>query len=185
VKPQLESLVQRVLVPDHPNTWGLALSLDDIVLDLLSYIRRFNAYLRPRGSRLPDLAQLEALAEQRIALFIPCWHEANIVDRMLAAALQNIHYHNYEIFVGVYPNDDETCAKVDLAVARFSNVRKVVNPRPGPTTKAQNLNAMYDQMRRLEGDRPFSIIVLHDVEDVIHPLSLSLFNGCVPRHPLC
>lgn len=162
----------------------LVLSLDDIVLDLFWYLRRSITSLRPRGSRLPDLAKLDALPEQRIALFIPCWHEANIVDSMLAAAVQNIRYQNYEIFVGVYPNDEETCARVDVAAARFSNVHKVVNPRPGPTTKAQNLNAMFDQMRELEGDRKFSVVVLHDVEDVIHPLSFALFNACVPRHDM-
>lgn len=162
----------------------ILLSLDDVALDLLYYFQRAVLYLRGRRPHRLDLSELEALPEQRIALLIPCWHEANIVDRMLATAVQNIRYKNYEIFVGVYPNDEETCAKVDIAANRFPQVHKLLNPRPGPTTKAQNLNAMYEQMRQVEGDRPFGIIVLHDVEDVIHPVSFALFNASVPRHDM-
>ena len=39
-------------------------------------------------------------------------------------------------------------------------------------------------MLEIEGDDPFAIVVLHDVEDVIHPLSLRLYNRFVPESQL-
>src|SRR5581483_9135422 len=61
-----------------------------------------------------------------------------------------------------------------------ARVHLVVNDKPGPTTKAQNLNCVYREMQRIEGTDEFRIIVLHDVEDVIHPLSFAIYNWLLP-----
>jgi adsorption protein B len=159
----------------------LMLSIDDVLLDCYFYARGLFRRIGKPASLFFDRSRLASKPEARIAIFIPCWHEADVVEQMLTLALRRIEYDRFDIFVGVYPNDPETQAKVDIVGAVAKNVHKVVNPRPGGTTKAQNLNAMYDYMCAMEGDDPFQIIVLHDVEDVIHPLSLRLYNWYMPR----
>jgi adsorption protein B len=159
----------------------LLLSVDDVLLDLAFYVRGMIRWFTKRDSIYFDRTKLASKPEARIAIFIPCWHEADVVEQMVSLALRRIEYDRFDIFVGVYPNDPETQAKVDIVCARAKNVHKVVNPRPGGTTKAQNLNAVYDYMCAMEGDDPFQIIVLHDVEDVIHPMSLRLYNWYMPE----
>jgi adsorption protein B len=159
----------------------LALSIDDVLLDCYFYVRGAVRRLTRRDDIYFDRARLGSKAQARIAIFIPCWKEADVVEQMVTLALRKIEYAHYDIFVGVYPNDPDTQAKVDIVCALSPNVHKVVNPRPGGTTKAQNLNSMYDFMCAMEGDNPFQIIVLHDVEDVIHPVSLQLYNWYMPE----
>jgi adsorption protein B len=159
----------------------LCLNVDDFLLDLFFYARGIHRNTRGLDRKRLAVENMEKTAEARIAVFIPCWHEAEVVEYMLSLALKRIAYTRYEIFVGVYPNDPDTQAKVDVICAGAAQVRKVVNSSPGPTTKAQNLNAMFERMREVEGDDPFEIVVLHDVEDVIHPLSLKLYNKFMPE----
>ena len=159
----------------------LCLSMDDFLLDCFFYARGIWRKMRGLDHKPLTVEDLGKKSQARIAVFIPCWHEAEVVEHMLSLALQKIDYKRYEIFVGVYPNDPQTQAKVDAICARTAQVRKVVNPSPGPTTKAQNLNSMFTRMRDVEGDDPFEIVVLHDVEDVIHPLSLKLYNKFMPE----
>jgi adsorption protein B len=128
--------------------------------------------------------KLRAKPEQRIAILIPCWHEAGIIAPMLEFACTTLEYARYDIFVGVYPNDEDTVREALAGQARYHRVHAVINELPGPTTKAQNLNQMFAALHRFEGDDPYDIIVLHDVEDVIHPLSLRTYNYLMPRHDM-
>lgn len=162
----------------------LALGADDLIHDAYFWIRSLVRSIRYRSSPRLTLAKLDALPEQRIALFVPCWHEAEIVGKMVTLVARSLRYSNYDVFVGVYPNDLATQRAVDELIARFPNVHKVVNPLDGPTTKAQNLNSIYAGMRAAEGDRPFDIVVLHDVEDIVHPLSFRLFNYLIPHRDM-
>src|SRR5213075_650393 len=88
--------------------------------------------------------------EARIALLTAAWHEQDVIAHMLRYNEGLIAYDNYEIFVGTYPNDLPTQADVDRAAAELPRVHKVVNPTPGPTTKADNLNAIVDAIRARE-----------------------------------
>jgi bacteriophage N4 adsorption protein B len=158
--------------------------IDDLLFDLAFWIHKVRRTLATRRFKGLTLDQLRAKEQQRIAIFVPCWHEDEIVDKMIELASRTIQYKNYELFVGVYPNDPATVEKAQAAARRFTRVQVVINEVNGPTTKAQNLNQMYNAMRRIEGDKPFSIVVLHDVEDVIHPDSLLLYNFLIPRRDM-
>jgi bacteriophage N4 adsorption protein B len=159
----------------------LVLGVDDLFHDVYFWIRAIVRSIQYRGATKLTLEKLDALDEKRIALFVPCWHEADVVSKMVTLVRQSLRYGNYDIFVGVYPNDPRTQEAVDAVIARFPNVHKVVNPLDGPTTKAQNLNSIYAGMKAAEGTRPFDIVVLHDVEDIVHPLSFKLFNYLIPH----
>jgi len=160
--------------------------LDDLAVDLyywFSYVFRRKVLLK--NQRLP-VASLEDRAEKPIAIFIPAWHEEGIIEQMLSRACQSIQYRNYDIFVGVYPNDPATTARVAAVARIYPNVHPVVASHPGPSTKAQNLNDMHQGMRRWENQTGirYEIIVLHDAEDLIHPQSLRVYNYFVPEYDM-
>jgi adsorption protein B len=106
---------------------------------------------------------------------VPCWQEAGVIEDMLDTNLTAIEYPNYEVWLGVYPNDPATIERVAAAQQRFPRIRYVVCPNPGPTTKADCLNAIYDGLRGHEAatGRRYEIVLQHDAEDLVHPQSLS------------
>ena len=57
------------------------------------------------------------------------------------------------------------------------------SPADGPTTKADCLNHLYDALiaHELETGRSAKAVVLHDAEDVVHPLELRIFDGLIDR----
>ena len=56
----------------------------------------------------------------------------------------------YHLFVGVYPNDQETIDIVSEIQKRVPNVHMVINCIQGPTTKAQNINFVISQIKEYE-----------------------------------
>ena len=160
------------------------LGIDDLVFDMMYWVRTISRLFSHRKFPKLTIEKLRGKSEQRIAIMIPCWHEYPVVERMLEFATTSLEYQRYDIFVGVYPNDERTVAAVQAAAARHSQVKPVINPLPGPTTKAQNLNAIFAEIERTEGDEPYEIMVLHDTEDVIHPLSLKMYNYLMPQRQM-
>jgi adsorption protein B len=160
--------------------------LDDVFIDMYYWLhhlfmrKKFNRY------RYDSPAILDTTTEKPIAIFVPAWHEYDIIDKMLMNACRTIQYDHYDIFVGVYPNDPKTLHKVEEVGRRHHNVHAVVASRPGPTTKADNLNQIHEGMLRWEnrtGIR-YDIILMHDAEDVIHPQSLRIHNALIPEHDM-
>ncbi|MBM9888079.1 MULTISPECIES: glycosyl transferase family protein [Deefgea] len=163
-------------------------SLDDFLIDCRYWVWRLkNHKIWRRSTYLPEYAdELYHDEQQAIAIMIPAWHEAPVIQRMADYAAKTFDYDNYHIFVGTYPNDPETQAEVDKVAAKYPNVHKVVTRDPGPTTKADCLNniiAYIFAMEEQDGIH-FSCIAYHDAEDIIHPLELRAFNRLVPTFDL-
>jgi adsorption protein B len=161
--------------------------IDDFAVDLYYWFNRiFRRKMVAKYEMLsPD--KMEQRKEKPIAIFIPTWQEEAVIKLMLKNASETIEYENYDIFVGVYPNDPATKAHV-IAASRLAphRIHPVLATHPGPSTKAQNLNDIYEGMVRWEnmtGIR-YDVIILHDAEDLIHPLSLKAFNYFVPQHDM-
>jgi adsorption protein B len=114
---------------------------------------------------------------------IPAWNEAAVIRQMLENAVETFHYANYQIFVGTYPNDEATERAVELVRENYDNVQRIVCPDNGPTNKADCLNWIYHGIRHFERENgiQFEIFVMHDSEDIVHPMSLKLFNYLIPR----
>ncbi|MCX8159867.1 MAG: glycosyl transferase family protein [Candidatus Saccharicenans sp.] len=158
--------------------------LNDFFIDIYYWLRQVYRWLFKRKLIKPlTLDQLLAVDEKPIALMVPAWKEVAVIKKMLLNTLNTIDYRNYFIFVGCYPNDPETQAEVDQVSEVYPQVIKVVNSRPGPTTKADNLNEIYRGICHFEKETglTFDIIVLSDSEDIHHPLSFKLFNYLMPR----
>lgn len=155
----------------------------DLFIDISSIIWHIRRLLIRKEIHPLTLERLEAREQQRIAIFIAAWREADVIAKTLENACATIQYKNYDIFVGTYPNDPDTQREVDKVASINRRVHKVVTPDLGPTNKASNLNHVFNALTAYEtkSGQYFDIIVMHDSEDVIHPLSLQVYNYLIPR----
>lgn len=154
-------------------------SLDDFFIDLYYWVRRVWRKLTVYSKHEPfSVTELYKNQEKPLAIMVPAWQETGVVAEMAALAASTFEYYHYHIFIGTYPNDPDTQAEVDEVVARYHNVHKVITKDPGPTSKSDCLNNVTEQIFAFEKNRniKFEAFILHDAEDVIHPLELKLFN---------
>jgi adsorption protein B len=152
--------------------WLLVSGLDDLFVTLVWLVRRL-----PKVT-WPSDAQLESVPERPIAILLPLWHEDRVIGQMLERNLASIAYRNYDVFAGVYPNDEPTARAVSEVAGRHARVHLAVVPHDGPTSKADCLNAAWRRMKAFESSQgtPFQVIVVHDAEDQIDRRSLRLIN---------
>lgn len=157
--------------------------LDDFFYDIVYWVRFWYRKIKFRKYSKLTYLQLAEKEEQRIAIMVPCWNEADVILSMLSHNCNSIDYQNYDLFVGVYPNDPETIKAVSHAKRTFPNIQISVSPEPGPSNKAKNLNGIYNNIKLHEqkNNVQYCMFVFHDAEDVIHPLSLKLYNYLIPR----
>jgi bacteriophage N4 adsorption protein B len=158
--------------------------LDDLLIDLIWIVRtvwrRLTVYRRhPRAAA----SMLRPALPGRIAVFVPAWQEDGVIGPMLANARRAWGSANHIVYVGVYPNDRATQAAVQPFTG--DHVRMVMCPDPGPTTKADCLNAMWRSLLRDERvDGRAKAIVLHDAEDIVHSAELRVFDALIERFAL-
>ncbi|WP_309603435.1 glycosyl transferase family protein [Sphingomonas sp.] len=156
----------------------LLFAVDDLVVDLIYFARRlwrslaiYSRYPRAFAASLPAPAK-----PGRIAVFIPAWDESAVIADMLRSTLRRWGDGDYRIFVGFYANDPLT----EAAIGQVDDprVEAVLVEEHGPTTKADCLNRLYDALLAAEcrGAWIAKAIVLHDAEDLVHPLELALFD---------
>ena len=169
--------------------WSVAVvffvsGLDDFFIDMYYAVRTVyrRLFVLPRYRPLTE-AQLLSSTEQPVAIMIPAWQESKVIRQMLENTIRTLNYANYHIFVGTYPNDPDTQREVEAAREQFDNVHRIVCPKDGPTNKADCLNWVYQGIRLFEKEhhRQFAIFDMEDSEDLVHPLSLKLFNHLIPR----
>ncbi|SRR5579871_294795 len=163
----------RFLIPPV-SAWLFLSGCDELIVDLwFAWRAAFS-----RESWEISMERLDHLPEQRLALFIPCWLESEVIERMVEHNLEIIDYKNYDVLLGVYPNDASTLAKAMALEQRHERVHVSLCPAPGPTNKADCLNWIFQRMRiheQMSGER-FDIVVQHDAEDLIHPKAFRLIN---------
>ncbi|WP_265587347.1 glycosyl transferase family protein [Sphingomicrobium arenosum] len=162
----------------------LLFALDDLLVDLLYFTRRlwrhltvYRRYPRAFASRLDAPA-----TPGWMAVFIPAWDEGAVIGDMLRTTLERYGTSaDYLLFVGHYPNDPKTTAAI--TALRDSRIVPVLLPHAGPTTKADCLNHLHAALLDEEAARGrlAKAIILHDAEDVVHPLELPLFDALVLR----
>jgi adsorption protein B len=164
----------------------LLFALDDLLVDLIYFVRRgwralavYSRFPRAFADRLPAPAR-----PGRLAVFVPAWDEGAVVGDMLAHALRQWDGADFRIFAGFYANDPATRAA--LQAIDDPRVEAVLVDRRGPTTKADCLNHLYDALIAAECREGWSAkaVVLHDAEDLVHPLELRLFDLMVERAAL-
>jgi adsorption protein B len=159
----------------------LIFSIDDLLVDLFYFIRKgwraaviYSRFPRMFADRLPT-----PMRPGWLAVLIPAWDEAGVIAPMLRGTLKRFDHPDYTIFVGHYRNDPATRA----AIQSVDDPRVIAVPLTvdGPTTKADCLNHLYSALQKHEATvgRTAKAIVLHDAEDVVHPMELRLFDRLI------
>lgn len=150
------------------------LALDDFTIDILRFIYKAH----PQKLTLALKQTLLTSPQKNIAILVANWKEEDVIEHMVLGNLQNVDYQNFHFFLGVYPNDAATLAVAKRLSEQHPRVHAVINPKPGPTSKGQMLNVVARQIFSSEESLKisFDIFLMHDSEDVIHPLSLPLIN---------
>ena len=152
--------------------------IDDWLVDAVYLARR----AWRRGVPPLSLATLAApAAPGRLAVFVAAWDEVAVIGGMLSAALARLDHPDYRLYVGAYPNDRATIDAIAAVAVRDARVRLVINARPGPTTKADCLNALWRALRRDEQRDGVATkaVVIHDAEDVVHAAELRVFDTLI------
>ncbi len=159
----------------------LILAIDDLIVDLIYFGRKawrstviYSRFPRMFADRLPT-----PLRPGWLAVLVPAWDEASVIAPMLRATLQRFDHDDYTIFVCNYRNDPGTRAAIQ-SVDDPRVVAVEVNA-DGPTTKADCLNRLFVAIQAHEEaiGRSAKAVVLHDAEDVVHPLELKLFDRLI------
>ncbi len=159
-------------------------NIDDSFVDfyyiILKIRRKFFIYQKFRPFQAEDLLTKE---EQYFAIMIPAWQEAQVIQAMLKNAFSSYNYKNYHIFVGCYPNDPDTISEIKEIQPNHTNLHISLLSSVGPTSKADCLNCIYQEIYEFEQKTKleFAGLILHDAEDIIHPLELKLYNHLIPR----
>lgn len=159
----------------------LLFAIDDLAVDMIYFVRRgwralavYSRFPRMSADRLPS-----PMRPGWLAVLVPAWDEASVIAAMLRATLERFEHDEYRLFVGHYRNDPATA----IAVASVSDPRVVAVDIgvDGPTTKADCLNRLYAALVAHEAaiGRTAKAVVLHDAEDLVHPLELKLFDRLV------
>lgn len=159
-------------------------SVDDLFIDLWYWSRRiFRSLTVKRDHPALTVVQLREKSEQTLAIMVPAWLEYDVIAAMIENMVEVLEYQHYVIFVGTYVNDPATIEEVERMRRRYKQLRRVEVPHAGPTCKADCLNAVIAAIfaHEQENAMEFAGIVLHDSEDVLHPLELKFFNYLLPR----
>ncbi|MCB8822798.1 glycosyl transferase family protein [Microvirga rosea] len=159
-------------------------SLDDLFIDAWYWIREAYRTLIVKRRYMPlTPEQLREQSEQPLAIMIPAWLEYDVIAPMLENMVTVLDYRQYAIFVGTYVNDAATIAEVERMKRRYKQLVRVEVPHDGPTCKADCLNWIIQAifLHEEQQDIQFAGVILHDSEDVLHPLELKFFNYLLPR----
>ena len=159
-------------------------SLDDLFIDLWYWTRRIYRGLTVRRDHPPLSSQsLREKSEQTMAIMVPAWMESDVIAAMIENMVDVLEYRDYVVFVGTYENDAQTIEEVERMRKRYKQLRRVEVPHAGPTCKADCLNWVVKGIFAYEREHgiEFAGVVLHDSEDVLHPLELKFFNYLLPR----
>jgi len=159
--------------------WVILNGVDDLFVAFMAGVAVLRSrFTRREDQRVPSEEELDSVPQRRMAIFVCLWREHGVIRDMIEHNVRSIRYQNYDFFIGVYPNDTQTVAAASEVCKRYANVHLSMTPHPGGTSKADNLNWIYQRMLLHEernGVR-FEMVVIHDAEDVIHPDDLRWLN---------
>lgn len=165
--------------------WFLVGALDDLCIDLLWFGHRLRAFVRGSGKTAGSTTPPDDHGSL-LAVFVPAWAEEAVIGTMLLHCLSAWKDSTclFRIYAGCYPNDRDSVFRI-LEVARTApEVRPVLLPHKGPTTKADCLNHLWAALLADEIAEGFATkaIILHDAEDAVHAGELDLFDRLIPLY---
>ena len=153
---------------------------DDLLWDVFALFRGI-------GKRRVKLSLINEKPPKMLAVVIAAWHEDAVIGEVVDNLVASAQYPRslYRVFLGVYPNDAATVAVARALEARHGGtVVAVVGDAPGPTSKADNINATLRAVRAYERARDvrFASVTIHDAEDVVHPNEFKMTNYLIDEY---
>lgn len=155
--------------------WFIVGAIDELAIDVCWLWLRLSG--RVGTPRLAQGVNRHPLSG-RAAVFVPAWHEADVIGAMIAHTLSAWPQRDFRLFVGCYRNDPATLGAAIAAARNDPRLRLVVHDAAGPTTKADCLNRLYKALCDEEGRtaKRFATVVLQDAEDMVHPAALVVID---------
>ena len=157
-------------------------SIDDLVWDFASLFRK----RKNSPEDKLDIKYLDEMPPKLLAVMVAAWHEDSVLEPVVDNMIASIQYPRsmYHVFLGVYPNDDATIKVAETLQKKYDNVHMVINGRPGPTCKADNINSIIQYIRQFEAQCAwhFASVTVHDSEDVVHPYELKVTNCLIEKY---
>lgn len=153
-------------------------AVDDLMPALICLTRRKAVRKKESGSGVCRPPIVSNQPPRRIAIYVPCWQESEVIANMVRHNLASIRYRDFDFFLGAYQNDPRTLRVVQELEQNCRNVHAAVVPHDGPTSKADCLNWVFQSMLSFEEAHAahFDAVMVHDAEDLIHPDSLELID---------
>ena len=162
----------------------IATGFDDFLWDIATIFNRFR--LKSKNNQKLDFKDLNNKAPKLLAIVVAAWKEDNVLEDVIDNMIKSVIYPKsmYHIFLGVYPNDEATVQVAKNLQEKYKNVHVIINEKPGPTSKAQNINHTIEQVKIFESRLgwQFKSITIHDSEDVVHPYELLVTNYLLDYH---
>jgi adsorption protein B len=160
--------------------WFIVSAIDELVVDGLWLWLWMTG--RSSSGRLAKGAETKSLSG-RAAVLVPAWHEGEVIGHMIAHTLKAWPQRAMTLYVGCYRNDPATVAAAMAGARDDPRIRIVINDRSGPTTKADCLNRLYAALCADEArcGIPYSSIILHDAEDMVHPAALAVMDKALTQ----
>jgi len=159
--------------------WVLINGIDDIFIDIAGLIAYFTR-------TIPSEQEIDSIPQRRTAIFVALWREYSVIQRMIDNNVTRLNYGPVDFFIGAYPNDRLTIEAIQEAMKRYPNVHLSLTPHDGPSSKADNLNWIFQRMLLYEQERGvhFEMILTHDAEDLIDPDALRWINYYAESHDM-
>lgn len=153
---------------------------DDLLWDVFALFRGI-------GKKRVKLSLINEKPPKMLAVVIAAWHEDAVIGEVVDNLVASVQYPRslYRVFLGVYPNDEATVAVARALEARHGGtVVCVMGDDPGPTSKADNINATLRAIRayECEHDVRFASVTIHDAEDVVHPNEFKMTNYLIDEY---
>ena len=157
----------------------LLFAVNDLLVDLIYFGRKIWRSLTVY-SRFPRAFASDLPANGKpgfIAILVPAWDESSVIAPMLRATLEAPRLSQLPDLRRLLPqrSGDRRSDRQRQGCAH----RAGRGAADGPTTKADCLNHLYDALIAYEMSTGISAkaVVLHDAEDVVHPLELRTSTG--------
>ncbi len=155
--------------------WFIISAIDEAAVDLSWIWLRLGG--RANADKVPS-GLTESPLLGRAAMFVPAWHEDEVIGSMIGHTLRAWQQRDFVLYVGIYRNDPATLDAAMRAARGDPRIRLVVNGEAGPTTKADCLNRLYAALQADEArsGTMYRNIIMHDAEDMVHPAALAVMD---------
>lgn len=162
----------------------ILISWDDFVWDLFYLLGKL--FGKIKSNHVVKLEEVEGVVPKMMAVIIAAYREEDVIEEVIENLLKSTQYpmSMFHIFVGVYPNDPATTSIIHRLEEKYTNVHAVIHVLEGPSSKADNINNVIENIKLYEEERKieFKFFVIHDSEDVVHPYEFLFENYLFEDH---